>query len=365
MPPIHVMIKPVSGACNLRCRYCFYADEASHRATASYGVMTGEIMETLIRKAFLYADNTVFFSFQGGEPTLAGVEFYRSFLRTVSRYNTRGLSVSYALQTNGVGLSEELCTLLSDNGFLVGVSLDGTKETHDAFRVDIGGAPTHDRVLRGISLLQKYQIPFNGLCVVTQPLAESFPAVWRALAPYGHIQFIPCIDGFEGTATPMSLQPGTYGQMLVECFDLYRAAFFTSAPVRERRMDNYLSILLGYPPEACGMTGSCGLYFLCEADGSIFPCDFYALDEWKLGNICENSFLRLFQSDRMQRFQSEGKHPPAACASCRYFPLCRGGCRRDREPSLTANRFCKSYRYFFDNRLTELRDLARKVAKRM
>ena len=363
MPPIHVMLKPVSGACNLRCRYCFYADEAAHRAAASYGVMSEETARTLIRKTFLYADDAVTFSFQGGEPTLAGLEFFRAFVKTVGEYNTRRLRVDYSLQTNATLLDDAFCAFFREQGFLVGVSLDGTAETHDAQRVDPSGGGTHEAVLHGISLLQKHGVEFNILCVVTRAVADSLPAVWRALAPFGHLQFIPCIDGLDGEATADSLDAARYGKMLVEAFDLYRAAFFTAAPVRERRMDNWLSMLLGYPPEACGMTGACGVYFLCEADGSIFPCDFYALDEWKLGSICESSFARLVKSDAMRRFQEEGSRQPAACADCRYFPLCRGGCRRDREPSLTANRFCESYQYFFDRRFDALESLALEVQK--
>ncbi len=365
MPPIHIMIKPVSGACNLHCRYCFYADEVSHRMTPSYGILQPDTMQALIRKAFLYADDGITFSFQGGEPTLAGVDFYRRFLKTVSEYNTRRLPVSYSVQTNATLLSDELCALFAEHRFLIGVSLDGTKATHDALRTDQSGKGTHDAVQRGIALLKKHKVDFNILCVVTKEVADNARAVWKALAPYGHIQFIPCIDGLDGVAMPFSLDAERYGRFLVEIFDLYRAAFFSSSPVEERRMDNYLAMLLGYPPEHCGMCGECGVYFLCEADGSIFPCDFYVLDAWKLGNIRETSFARMVKGEVMQRFQAEGRQLPEDCRSCKYVTICRGGCRRDREPTLTANRFCESYKYFFDRRLADLSALADAVRSNM
>ncbi|MBQ7171680.1 MAG: SPASM domain-containing protein [Clostridia bacterium] len=363
MPPIHIMVKPVSGSCNLRCRYCFYADETSRRAEPCRGVMGEETVRALIRKAFFYADGAVTFSFQGGEPTLAGAGFYRSFLAEVGRSNTRGLPVAFALQTNATALTDELCELFSQNGFLVGVSLDGPKEIHDALRADAGGAGSYDAVRRGIALLRRHRADFNLLCVLTEGSAARIGEVWEELAPFGHLQFIPCLDALDGKETAFSLRAETYGRALVEIFDRYRAAFFSSAPVRERRMDNYLSILLGYPPEHCGMSGRCGVYFLCEADGSVYPCDFYALDEWKLGNVCESSFARMAASPAAKRFAEEGSRRPERCRDCRYLFLCGGGCRRDREPGLTENRFCESYRFFFDRRLGELRALAEAVKK--
>lgn len=365
MPPIHIMIKPVSGACNLHCRYCFYADEVSHRATPSYGVMQPDTMQTLIRKAFLYAEDAISFSFQGGEPTLASIGFYRSFIKTVGEYNTRGLQISYSLQTNATLLTDELCALFAEHHFLIGVSMDGTEATHNALRTDTDGNGTHAAVLHGIALLKKHKVDFNILCVVTKEVADNVRAVWKALAPFGHIQFIPCIDALDGTEMSFSLDAKRYGEFLVEVFDLYRSSFFSASPVRERRMDNYLSMFLGYPPEHCGMSGECGVYFLSEADGSIFPCDFYALDAWKLGNIRETSFARMVKGETMQRFRVEGGQLPEICRTCKYVAICRGGCRRDREPTLQANRFCESYKYFFDRRLDDLRALAAAVRSNM
>ena len=364
MPPLHIMIKPVSGACNMQCRYCFYADEANHRSTASFGIMQSDTMNTLVRKAVIYAEGRVTFSFQGGEPTVAGVEFYRDFVKTVSEYNVRGLSVSYSLQTNATLLTDEFCAFFAKHGFLIGVSLDGTKEIHDSLRTCADGKGTYSSVMYGIELLQKHGVEFNILCVMTKSVAENIKEVWKSLSVYGNIQFIPCIDGLDGKAAQFSLDAESYGNALIEIFDLYKAAFSTSSPVRERRMENYIAMLLGYPPEHCGMLGRCGVYFLCEADGSVFPCDFYVLDEWKIGNVNETSFARMVKSDVMQRFWHEGMEVPAKCRACEYFMLCRGGCRRDRE-GLCENRFCQSYKHFFKNRLPNMKALAEIAKKNM
>jgi len=358
MPPIHIMIKPVSGACNMRCTYCFYADEAAHRNVFSYGKMDSATVKNIVRKAFIYADESVSFTFQGGEPLLAGLEFFEAFVKCVNSFNTRDLDVLYSLQTNGTLLTDSFCRFFKANDFLVGVSLDGTEEIHDALRKDASGNGSYKKVKDGIRLLEKHGVDFNLLCVLTKECALNIKTVWKELSPHRHVQFIPCIDGLDGTSSPHSIDAELYGKALVDIFDLYERHNLLGSPVSERRIDNYLFILMGYPPEQCGMCGSCGTYFLCEADGSVFPCDFYVLDHWKLGNVNETSFARMERGEVMERFQNEGMQISDACRSCEYYFLCRGGCRRDREPDLLTNRFCESYKYFFENRLERMRELA-------
>ena len=366
MPPLSMMIKPVSSACSMRCAYCFYADVSASRAVKSYGVMSRDTMRALIRRAFAYADGAVSFAFQGGEPTLAGVDFYREFVALARQHNTRNLRVSYALQTNGYDLSDELCDFFAENRFLLGVSLDGTREIHDALRRDARGEGTYDRVTENIARLRRHGVDYNVLCVVTEPVARKAGACWDALSGHRYIQFIPCIDDFGGQKRDFSLTAASYGQFLIDIFDRYEAAYAAGRPVSERRLDNYLMLLLGRPPEHCGMAGQCGLYFLAEADGGIYPCDFYVLDEWRLGNVNESGLRRMETCERAQAFRSMSLRLPERCASCPYFGLCRGGCRRDREPWSegipSGNRFCESYRRFFEARLPRLEHLARAVA---
>lgn len=362
MPPLSMMIKPVSSRCNMRCAYCFYADVAAHRQTADFGVMTSETMRALIRRTFIYADGGVSFAFQGGEPTLAGVGFYEEFLREVRRCNSRGLPVSFALQTNGYAVSDEMLALFSEHHFLLGVSLDGPEDMHDALRKDALGRGTYRRVMNTIEKLRAWGIQYNILCVVTSETARRAREAWNALREHGYLQFIPCIDGLEGGSGAYSLSPEAYGGFLIETYDLYEKAIDEGKPVSERRFDNYLSMLAGYPPEMCGMSGRCGLYYLAEADGSVYPCDFYVLDEWKMGNINAVSLSRMEKSPASERFRQASARLPAACPACGYLSLCRGGCRRDREPFQSGmpgdNRFCESYRMFFDARLSRMASLA-------
>ncbi len=367
MPPLSMMIKPASSACNMRCSYCFYADVTNHRDIVSYGVMKPEVMRRLIRRAFTYADQAISFAFQGGEPTLAGLEFFRSFVENVRQCNGRGLQVNYALQTNGTTLDDAFCSFLAEHHFLTGVSLDGTPEVHNAHRLDAAGNGTYDRVMHGIDLLKKHGADYNILCVVTSRTVQSAEVCWEHLRQHRYLQFIPCIQDFDAGPEQEPLTAEEYGRFLILTFDLYEKAIRQGRPVSERRFDNYMAMLLGQMPELCGMSGVCGMYFLVEADGSVYPCDFYALDDWKMGNVFTDTLKKMESSPASLSFRNASLALPEACPGCRWVQLCRGGCRRDREPFLSTgapgtNRFCESYRMFFDACYPRMRALAQDIA---
>lgn len=367
MPPLTVMIKPASGLCNLRCTYCFYADVAAHREEASYGIMNADTLETLMRRAFAYAEGQLTFMFQGGEPTLAGKDFFRRYLSLLKKYNTRRLPVHSAIQTNGYALDREWCDIFREGRFLVGVSVDGTQQTHDACRITASGAPTYARIAENLALLRQENIDYNILCVVTEQIASQPRAIFEALKEHVFLQFIPCLDDFEGARKDYSLTPQSYGRFLIETFDLYEQSFRAGKPVSIRTFDNWIAMTLGYPPENCGMSGRCGNYYLIEADGSAYPCDFYVLDSWRLGSILESSFFKLDKSPVGARFREESIPLPETCRQCRWLALCRGGCKRDREPVVNGapalNRLCESNRMFFEARYPQLRALAEAVQR--
>lgn len=365
MPPLSIMIKPVSASCGLRCRYCFYADVSGHREVKNYGFMTRETLETLVRRAFAYADGGISFAFQGGEPLLAGLGFYRDFVSFVRKYNTRGLSVGKAVQTNGIELTEEMAAFFAENGFLVGLSLDGTREIHDRYRVDAAGNGTYDRVKRAQEMLEAAGCEYNLLTVVSADIASQPDAVFDAMSRHPYLQFIPLIDGFDGEKGEYSLTPEAYGRFLIRLFDHYEKAWRAGKPVSIRTFDNYLQMLMGGPAEDCGMAGVCGAYYLIEADGGVYPCDFYVLDEWRTGNINTDSFRTLAASERARVFREMSLKKPRECLTCRWAGLCRGGCRRDREPFVdgcfSRSRFCESYRMFFEACCGRMRKMAQSL----
>lgn len=367
MPPITIMIKPASGMCNMRCKYCFYADVAANRELPNYGIMSLSTLEKLMKKVFSYAEGSASFIFQGGEPTLAGLDFFGAVLAYQKEYNVNGVKVWNAIQTNGYAVTEEWAKFFAENNFLVGLSLDGFKEAHDAVRVDSGGRGTYARVVKTAALFDACGVEYNILCVVDKMVARHPVKTYRALKKYRYLQFIPCMDDFDGKKQAHSLTAEAYGNFLKQTFDLYYADFIAGTPVSVRTFDNYIGMLMGRRPESCAMNGVCGQYFLAEADGGIYPCDFYVLDDWCLGNVNTDTFEQMAESERAVRFLKSSEYVDKKCRNCHWFRLCRGGCRRDREPFENGrpglNRYCESYQMFFEYALPSMRKMALTLAE--
>ena len=363
MPPLSLMIKPVSGRCNMRCRYCFYQDEMDHRDTPLFPMMTEEILEKIVRRALRTAEGEVHFFFQGGEPTLMGLGFYEKLIALVGKFNTRNLRITYGLQTNGLSLSDEMIVFFARHHFLIGVSLDGPAPLHDALRPDAQGHPTWDRIRGNIQRLQAAGVQVNILCVVNALTAAQPQAVMQALAPYRYLQFIPCLDGLEGEGRDYSLTEEGYLFFLKAVFDIYYHAFKRGDPLSIRHFDNWLSMLLGMPPEICSLSGRCGRGPVIEGDGGVYPCDFYVLDSWRLGNIAAQSLQGMLEGERAAAFRRQSLPVPDPCRGCRWYALCRNGCLRERTLPDGRTRWCAVHRAFFDYAFDRMEEMARALAK--
>lgn len=365
MKPISLLIKPASSLCNMSCKYCFYADVSDNREIKSYGIMRDDTLENIVKKAFDYAEGIANFAFQGGEPTLAGLNFYKKLLDLQKKYNTNNIRVNNAIQTNGFNVNDEWAKFFADNKFLVGLSIDGTRDIHNSLRVDKSQRGTYDRIIKTATLFEKHRVEYNILCVVNNFVARYPKKVYDTLKKYKYIQFIPCLDNFDGTKSKFSLTNKRYTNFLKVTFDEYYKDFLKGNYVSVRNFDNYINMLMGKPPENCAMNGACTCYFVIEGDGSVFPCDFYVLDEWKLGNINENSFDEMITSDLAHKFVEVSKYKDEKCESCKYHFLCRGGCRRDREPLIDGkpclNRLCDSYIDFFEHSYSKMYEIARRI----
>ncbi len=366
MPALSLLIKPASGNCNMRCRYCFYADELDNREIRSYGKMSVDTMHTIVDKAMEYGDYECTIAFQGGEPTLAGLDFYRDLVAYVTAHeNPKKLKIHYALQTNGYLINEEWAAFLGENHFLVGVSLDGLKEIHDRYRLDAAGKGTYQRVISAIRLLEKHQVEYNILTVVTAATARNGQKIYNYFKKnhFGYQQYIECLDpiGEEPGQHEYSLTPEKYGEFLKSMFDAWYLDMRSGTYVYNRYFENLMMIMAGQQPESCNMRGVCGKQWVFEADGSVYPCDFYALDQWCLGNINKNSFEEMDQKRDELGFIQWSMRQQEDCQKCRWFGLCRNGCRRNREP-VTAehtnrNYFCKSYQMFFEYAYPRLEEI--------
>lgn len=370
MKSICLLIKPASGHCNLSCRYCFYADECARREEGLRGRMTRETLEAIVRKALDFADECSF-AFQGGEPTLAGLDFFRDYAALVKRHNTRGVKVNSSIQTNGILIDEEWARFFREEGFLAGLSLDGARETHDLYRRAPDGTGTFARVMRTAELFNRYGVEYNILTVVTKALVQKLDKTYRFYRGQHLLyqQYIPCIDPMEAQGqTEYTLTAQDYGRFLCRLFDLWYEDVQAGRFIFIRYFENLVGMLCGTPPEACGMLGRCQPYYLLEADGSVYPCDFYALDRWRLGSLVTDSFAQLDQKRTELRFLEDSPTREPDCAACKWQPLCRGGCRRDRDPmgdgDLQKNRYCEGYRRFFAYAISRLEELARRALER-
>ena len=366
MPPVQLLIKPSSGNCNLRCRYCFYYDEMGRRETASYGFMSLETLENLVHKSMDYAEGSCDFAFQGGEPTLSGLRFFEQLLALEKKYNTKGLTVHNSIQTNGYGLGEEWADFFAANHFLVGVSLDGIRPTHDAYRRTPKGEDSFWEVKKTINLFQKKQVDFNILTVVNRRTAQRIRKIYELYQKEGwhYLQFIPCLDplGEQAGNREYSLTPEAYGEFLVTLFDLWYADLCQGRQPYIRMFENYIGILMGIQPEACDQRGRCSIQHVVEADGSVYPCDFYVMDAYRMGSFNEDDVEELRRRGESLGFVQASLRGKEACEACPYGFICRGGCRRNRQVeadgALGDNYFCSSYKRFFEAALPRMREIA-------
>ena len=357
MPAASILIKPASANCNMDCKYCFYKCLSSHREEYSKGFMTLETLETLVREAIAYADGSLTFAFQGGEPTLAGLDFFQKAVELQRKYNNKKLQIENTIQTNGLLIDEKWARFLGEHRFLVGLSLDGPKKMHDRYRKDAGGQDTFARIMNSVQLLEQYHVDYNVVTVVTNDTAKqaSFLYKFWKRNHYPFVQFIPCMDEIkrqDGTQerSIYAVEPEQYGKFLCELFDLWYADFAVGETMDIRMFSNLAQMAAGYPAEECGMNGCCNCYFVVEGDGSVYPCDFYCMDAWKLGAV-KDGFVQMKTSEKAKAYVEASRPVSAICHECPYFSLCRGGCRRWREPFVDGkpglNQLCSAYRMFF------------------
>ena len=371
-PAFQVMAKPRGAVCNLACDYCFYlSKEALYPGGRSR--MSREVLEMLVRQR-LEANRSpeVTFDWQGGEPTLTGLDFFRQTVELQRRCARPGVRVLNALQTNGTMLDREWCRFLRENGFLVGVSLDGPRDCHDAFRRDKAGAPTFERVMAGIALLREERVDFNVLTCVHAANAGLGRDVYRFLrdeAGARVIQFIPVVerDG-EGGPTPRSVSGKQYGAFLSAAFDEWIGR--DVGRVFVQIFDVALGIWSGHGATLCVFAETCVDALALEHNGDLYSCDHFVDREHLLGNIAESPMAALAASDRQRRFGSDKRDRlPRFCRECLVRFACNGGCPKDRflptpdgEPGL--NYLCEGYQDFFTHVDRPMRTMAGLLRRR-
>ena len=364
--PLYVMAKPAGAACNLACDYCYYLEKSDLYPSASKTEMSDELLELFIRQ-YIEAQTgpEAIFTWHGGEALLRPLSFYKKALRLQDFYGrAKGVSVLNTLQTNGTLLNDEWCAFFRDNGFLVGISLDGPQAYHDAFRKNRAGRSSFDRVVRGVKLLQKHGVEYNILAVVNSLNGHDPVGFYRFFKELGcrYLQFTPIVERSDGHAlahilrpdlpvTPQSVTPGLWGDFLIGLFDEW--VRHDVGEVFVQLFDATLANWAGEPPGLCTMGKYCGHAAVLEHNGDLYSCDHFVFPEFFLGNIRSRSITELMESGQQRRFGRD-KHDtlPRQCLECEYLFACQGECPKNRfarteegEPGL--NYLCEGYFRFF------------------
>lgn len=385
------MTKPIGPKCNLDCQYCFYLEKTKLFAPHHQFRMPDDVLEQYVRH-YIESQPTeeVVFSWQGGEPTLLGVGFFEKAVAFQKQYG-QGRKIQNSFQTNGTLIDDAWGRFLRENDFLVGISIDGPAHLHDVYRVDRRGKPTFDKVLRGLEKLQQHEVDYNTLTVVNRLNAKHPKEVYRFLKGIGsrYLQFIPLVEreiidpdeakegcladppqsstsNQDAKVTDWSVRPFDYGEFLTTIFRHWVKK--DVGKIFVQMFDTTLGNYVGAPPSLCVFSPRCGNALAMEHNGDVYACDHYVYEDYRLGNVMEQSLASMIQSPQQKRFGEEKTTAlPGYCLDCRFRFACHGGCPKHRfltttdgEPGL--NYLCAGYRHFFKSTrpwFESMRDLYR------
>lgn len=388
----HVMTKPIGPLCNLDCKYCFYLEKEKLFPKDENYRMSDEVLETYIRK-YIQSQNTpeIQFAWQGGEPTLMGVDFFRKATALQRKY-AGGRRVHNAFQTNGTNLDDEWCEFFADEKFLVGLSLDGPKQIHDRYRVGKGGTGSYEQVMTGLQMLKKWRVEFNTLSCITRQSPGEATEIYTFLKKQGvqFMQFIPIVERVGDRATPVSgldlaeppdlysgdnpaaMMPWAvsskgFGDFLIRVFDEWVKA--DVGRIFVNIFDVALSAWCGKEPGLCTFSRRCGQAVAMEHNGSIYSCDHYVYPAYFLGNIMEKPLEEIIFSPAQVKFGNDKWDAlPKYCRECDFLFACNGECPKHRfvktpdgEPGL--NYLCAGYKKFFRHINPALREMAMLVQR--
>lgn len=370
--PLYVMTKPAGAHCNLACDYCYYLEKQKLYQNGEKHVMSDQLTEVFVRE-YIQSQfgREVNFTWHGGEPMIRPLSYYKKVVRWQRQY-AEGKTILNCLQTNGTLLTPEWCRFLHDEGWLVGISIDGPQNMHDAYRMKRNGAPTWEKVMQGIEMLDRYEVEWNAMAVVNDITAArplEFYRFFRDELECRYLQFTPVVerihryqdgrhlahvmDGEEYAVAPFSVTPEAWGEFLCTMFDeWYRN------DVGEMFVQTFEATLAnwaGVTPGVCSLSDWCGHAAVMEHNGDIYCCDHFVFPEYYLGNIRNRGILDMLNSEKQMAFADmKTKGLPAQCHKCQWQFACHGECPRNRfvktkdgEPGL--NYLCEGYRRYFEH----------------
>ena len=332
------------------------------REVPSFGIMSRKTLEGILSniRQELNPGDHITFAFQGGEPTLAGLEYFRDFTRITDEW--KDVTVNLALQTNGILLDDRWAEYLRAHRYLVGISYDILPKDHDACRVDSGGEGTGNRVLQAIRLLERHRVDYNVLCTLTSQIARHPALVWKQILSLDlkYVQFTPCLDELDSPGTSVyALTPQRFARFYNQLFPMWLEAYRRGEYRSIKFFDDVVNLIHYGVPTACGMNGTCQPQIVVEADGSTYPCDFYCLDQWRLGNLGEEPLRKILASPQYVAVREREHIRPRLCGTCPYLRFCGGNCKRMQAQICCSGEdtFC-GYRAFLDENRNALTQIA-------
>ncbi|WP_101774908.1 anaerobic sulfatase maturase [Pasteurella oralis] len=362
----HLMAKPSSFHCNIQCEYCFYLDKER-----TFGKQTAFMSQQTLKnyiKNYIesHASNRVEFAWQGGEPTLLGLNFFKSAVHFQQEF-ANGKMITNAFQTNGIALNRQWVEFFKQHQFLIGLSIDGLSAVHNRYRITSNGQPTFERVVQALALLKQYQVDFNTLTVINDQNWHKGKETYLALKAMGSrfMQFIPIVEQHAQQVQPFSVPPEGYGHFLVDVFREWKKEDVGQVFVLE--FDNLLGQWLGYPSSSCIHQPTCGKSLVVEANGDVYACDHFVYPEYKLGNLNHSALAELVQQPQQQQFGlAKQSQLTQICQQCEFKALCQGGCPKHRIVSLVGESFrhnylCASYRYFFHQTAEDMQQMRHQI----
>jgi uncharacterized protein len=371
----HIMAKPSGSACNLNCEYCFFLKKERLYPGSNFR-MSDKVHEAYIKQLFeAHQVPQVTVAWQGGEPTLMGLDFFRQSIELQKKYAKPGTRIENTFQTNGILLNDEWCRFFHQNNYLIGLSMDGPKELHDVYRKDKGGHGTHDRVVRAARLLQKHKVEFNILCTVNRKNANRPLEVYQFFRDelgVDYIQFIPIVErinengetGFQegNEVTDRSVRADQWGRFLIEIFDEWVKRDVGQTFVLN--FDGALAGWLGKAGTVCIFGPTCGQGMALEHNGDLYSCDHFVEPNYFLGNILETPMIHLVVSDKQRKFgQDKWDTLPQYCRNCEFIHICNGECPKNRfietpDGEAGLNYLCEGYKAFFKHADKPMRIMA-------
>lgn len=362
MKQFSLLIKPASADCNLRCEYCFYID---HLESGSKNPrMSDEILELMIKSYMSIDQNKQYaFGWQGGEPTLMGLDFFKKVVEMQIKYAPPGSSVSNGLQTNGTMITEEMAKFFGEYKFLLGVSLDGPEYLHDYYKKTIGQKPTHALVLRGIERLKQHGVEFNILTLINNQTVKKAKEIYHYHRDNGFFfhQYIPCVEfDTDGSLRPYSITGNDWGLFLTELFNEWVKQDVNKVSIR--LFDSIMEYLIYGRYNVCYMQDNCVQYFVVEHDGGVYPCDFFVQDNLLLGNVNNNSWEELLNSHTYHAFGNQKSNWNEECNLCPFLSFCHGDCQKFRyvapNSAKQLSNLCQGWKIFYTRTLPRFKHIA-------